>query len=92
MTAWRAGLSLLVAGCLHAGYFRFCNFRYAVGCRRAPYGGGRRSFGHSVGVGLALTAPARAGCPISKASGGLCAGERGQAPWACRAVLCGNAG
>ena len=23
ITAWRAGLSLLVAGCLHAGYFRF---------------------------------------------------------------------
>ena len=26
MTAWRAGLSLLVAGCLHPGYLRFAIF------------------------------------------------------------------
>ena len=92
MTTWCAGLLLLVAGCLCVSYLRFAisGMRlFAVGLLAVTAGV------HSAiqwEWGLAHSAPGRPGCPTSSASGGLCAGERGQAPWACRAVLCGNAG
>ena len=53
MTTWCAGLLLLVTGCLCVSYLRFAISGMRVFAGRVPCGDGRRSFGHSVRVGLA---------------------------------------